>query len=79
MAWLGEELPADQQAARTPFSPRCTKDVIEERLFAHRRDLFTRLDLVFFALSDLVKNFLRFFPLQFTNWSTSLVASYKAA
>jgi hypothetical protein len=47
MAWLGEELPADQQAARTPFSPRCTKDVIEEQLFAHRRDLFTRLDLVF--------------------------------
>jgi hypothetical protein len=27
--------------------PRCIKDLVEERLFAHRRDLFTRLDLVF--------------------------------
>jgi len=53
MAWLGEELPADQQAARTPFSPRCTKDVIEEQLFAYRRDLFTRLDLVFFDTTSL--------------------------
>jgi Resolvase, N terminal domain len=25
----------------------CVKDVVEERLFAHRRDLLTRLDLVF--------------------------------
>ncbi len=47
MAWLGEELPEDQQSGRTPFAPRCTKDIIEERLFARRRDLFSGLDLVF--------------------------------
>ena len=60
MAWLGEELPAKEQDGRTPFAPRCLKDVVEERLFAHRRDLFTRLDLVFIALSDQVKRFLAF-------------------
>ena len=43
MAWLGEE----------PFSPRCVKDVVEERLFAHRRDLLTRLDLVFMDTTSL--------------------------
>src|SRR5512133_2549152 len=48
MAWLGEELPHDQQAGKTTFAPRCTKDRIEEDLFAHRRDLFTDLQLVFF-------------------------------
>src|SRR6516165_6464204 len=47
MAWLGEELPRDQQEDRTPFAPRCTKDRIEEDLFAQRRDLFTGLRLVF--------------------------------
>ena len=50
MAWLGEELPQDQQKNKTPFAPRCTKDRIEEELFAHRRDLFTDLQLVFFDL-----------------------------
>jgi hypothetical protein len=53
MAWLGEELPATEQDGRTPFSPRCVKDVVEERLFAHRRDLFTRLDLVFMDTTSL--------------------------
>jgi len=48
MAWLGEELPAAQQGGATPFAPRCTKDLIEERLFAERRDLFSNLSLVFF-------------------------------
>ncbi|HMB08351.1 MAG TPA: IS1634 family transposase [Isosphaeraceae bacterium] len=48
MAWLGEELPHDQQQDKTPFAPRCVKDRIEEELFAHRRDLFTGLQLVFF-------------------------------
>src|ERR1700682_4497953 len=43
MAWLGEELPKTQQAGRTPFAPRCTKDRIEEAIFAPRRDLFTHL------------------------------------
>src|SRR5215813_3533622 len=53
MAWLGEELPAKEQDGRTPFAPRCVKDVIEERLFAHRRDLLTRLDLVFMDTTSL--------------------------
>ena len=53
MAWLGEELPAIEQDARTPFAPRCTKDLVEERLFAHRRDLFSRLDLVFMDTTSL--------------------------
>ena len=49
----GEELPANEQDGRTPFSPRCLKDVVEERVFAHRRDLFTRLDLVFMDTTSL--------------------------
>jgi hypothetical protein len=53
MAWLGEELPEQEQDARTPFAPRCTKDLVEERLFAHRRDLFSRLDLVFLDTTSL--------------------------
>ena len=53
MAWLGEELPEREQDARTPFAPRCTKDLVEERLFAHRRDLFSRLDLVFMDTTSL--------------------------
>jgi len=53
MAWLGEELPEKEQDGRTPFSPRCLKDVVEERLFAHRRDLLTRLDLVFMDTTSL--------------------------
>jgi Transposase DDE domain len=51
MAWLGEELP--EQDGCTLFSPRCTKDVVEERLFAHRRDLLTRLELVFMDTTSL--------------------------
>jgi hypothetical protein len=53
MAWLGEELPEEEQDARTPFAPRCTKDLVEERLFADRRDLFSRLDLVFMDTTSL--------------------------
>jgi Transposase DDE domain len=53
MAWLGEELLAQEQDDRTPFAPRCTKDLVEERLFAHRRDLFSRLDLVFMDTTSL--------------------------
>jgi len=45
MAFVGEEI-TDQKNA-TPFSPRCTKDLIEEGIFSERRDLFTGLDLVF--------------------------------
>jgi hypothetical protein len=53
MAWLGEELAAKDQDGRTLFAPRCTKDLVEERLFAHRRDLLTRLDLVFMDTTSL--------------------------
>jgi hypothetical protein len=53
MAWLGEQLPATEQDGRTPFAPRCLKDVVEERLFDHRRDLLTRLDLVFMDTTSL--------------------------
>lgn len=53
MAWLGEELPEQEQHGRTPFAPRCRKDVVEEQLFAHRRDLLTRLDLVFMDTTSL--------------------------
>ena len=45
MGWLGEAL--DEPELDAP-SPRRTKDLIEEELFARRRDLFTDLDLVFF-------------------------------
>lgn len=53
MAWLGTPLPAHQQAGATPFAPRTTKDLVEEALFARRRDLFSRLDLVFFDTTSL--------------------------
>jgi hypothetical protein len=53
MAWLGEELPADQQQGSTQLVPRCTKDVIEEQVFARRRDLFTDLEVVFFDTTSL--------------------------
>jgi hypothetical protein len=53
MAWLGEELPLDQQAGKTPFALRCVKDRIEEELFACRRDLFTDLQLVFFDTTSI--------------------------
>lgn len=53
MAWLGEELPADQQAGSTPFSPRTVKDLIEEGLFASRRDLFSELSVVFLDTTSL--------------------------
>jgi hypothetical protein len=53
MAWLGEELPAKDQDGRTRFAPRCVKDMVEERLFTHRRDLLTRLDLVFMDTTSL--------------------------
>ena len=53
MAWLGEELPTSEQDGRTPFAPRCLKDVVEERLFERRRDLFSKLDLVFMDTTSL--------------------------
>ncbi len=53
MAWLGEVLPKDQQTGATPFAPRTNKDLVEEELFARRRDLFSGLDLVFFDTTSL--------------------------
>lgn len=53
MAWLGEELPEDQQDSATPFAPRTNKDLIEEDLFARRKDLFSDLDLVFFDTTSI--------------------------
>jgi hypothetical protein len=50
MAWLGEELP--EPAART-LAPRCIKDLIEEQLFARRRDLFSELSVVFMDTTTL--------------------------
>jgi transposase len=51
MAFLGEVL-SDQTGA-TPFSPRCTKDLIEEGLFGQHRNLFTGLELVFFDTTSI--------------------------
>jgi transposase len=53
MGWLGEHLPANQQQGFSKLVPRCTKDVIEEQLFARRRDLFSELDIVFFDTTSL--------------------------
>lgn len=47
MGWLGEPLPADQQPENPSLGPRLRKDLIEEALFARRRDLFSGLRLVF--------------------------------
>jgi hypothetical protein len=51
MTFLGEEV--EDQKDRTPFTPRCTKDLIEEGIFFERQDLFTGLDLVFFDTTSL--------------------------
>jgi hypothetical protein len=53
MAWLGEELDAEQQAAATGFAPRTIKDQIEEQLFTRRRDLFSELSVVFMDTTSL--------------------------
>ena len=46
MAFLGEE--TEDQQDRTPFAPRCIKDLLEEELFQVQSDLFTGVDLFFF-------------------------------
>ena len=50
MAWLGEELEEKPEGA---LAPRCVKDVIEEKLFDRRRDLFTDLSAVFMDTTSL--------------------------
>jgi len=51
MAFLGEQV--EDRVDATPFSPRCTKDRIEELLFLQNRNLFTSLDLVFFDTTSI--------------------------
>lgn len=51
MAFLGEEV--EDQQDKTPFAPRCIKDLIEEDLFYDHRDLFTGLDFVFFDTTSI--------------------------
>ena len=50
MAWLGEEI---EEKAEGTLAPRSVKDVIEEKLFDQRRDLFTDLSLVFMDTTSL--------------------------
>jgi transposase len=52
MGWLGEELPS-QESPEEGLPPRCRKDILEERLFARNRNLFSAMDLVFFDTSSL--------------------------
>jgi transposase len=51
MAWLGE--PLDKSTSASGYGLRTRKDVIEEELFARRRDLFSTLDLVFFDTTSI--------------------------
>jgi hypothetical protein len=53
MAWLGEKLPVEQQEFSSALAPRCTKDLVEEKLYGRRRDLFTQVDVVFFDTTSL--------------------------
>jgi Transposase len=50
MAFLGSEI--EDHGDRT-FSPRCTKDIIEEELFHRHQDLFSAFDIVFFDTTSL--------------------------
>lgn len=50
MAWLGEEIGGTAEGA---LAPRCVKDVIEEKLFDRRRDLFTDLSVAFMDTTSL--------------------------
>jgi Transposase DDE domain len=50
MAWLGEEVEEKPAGA---LAPRCVKDLIEEKLFDRRRDLFTDLSVVFMDTTSL--------------------------
>jgi Transposase DDE domain len=50
MAWLGEEMEEKPDGA---LAPRCVKDIIEEKLFDSRRDLFTDLSAVFMDTTSL--------------------------
>ena len=51
MAWLGE--PLADQAGASELTLRCRKDLVEEGLFARRRDLFAELSVVFMDTTSL--------------------------
>ena len=51
MSWLGEAL--EEEASEGSLAPRCTKDLVEEALFARQRDLFSSLQLVFFDTTSI--------------------------
>jgi len=51
MAWLGE--PLSDQSGAGELAPRCRKDIVEEALFARRRDLFAELSVVFMDTTSL--------------------------
>ncbi len=51
MYFLGEEI--EDQLGKTPFANRCIKDVIEEKLFERRIDLFSGLSMVFFDTTSI--------------------------
>ena len=64
MAWLGEPLTPEEANLKGPSSPdielnvpskapRTRKDVIEERLFAQRRNLFSDVEMVFFDTTSI--------------------------
>ena len=59
MGWLGEPVEAVEPtkpvdaASASVYGLRTRKDLIEEALFARRRELFTRLDLVFFDTTSI--------------------------
>ena len=54
MNWIGEPLRMfNGQNDLISFSPRCTKDVIEERLFQKKRTLFSNLEVVFFDTTSI--------------------------
>ncbi len=50
MTWLGEEVATADEGG---LAPRCVKDLVEERLFERRRDLFTDLSVVFLDTTSL--------------------------
>ena len=51
MAFLGN--PLEDQSGKMPFAPRCMKDLVEEKLFARRRNIFTELEIVFFDTTSI--------------------------
>jgi hypothetical protein len=51
MGFLGR--PLRDQSGATGLAPRCVKDLIEEKLFDARRDLFSNLSMVFFDTTSI--------------------------